>query len=292
MIKPNNMWRRFSIILLIVSLIYCQDAICQGKLIQDSIYSPSLDKVKHFNIWIPESKSQNKLPVLYMLHGAWGNYKNWTDKTNILDHPKAKYMYMIFVDGDDSFYVNSAYKSDQKYEDYIVIDLIPSIEEKYNISGNTRGIAGLSMGGYGAFYLSTKHPELFIFCGSLSGALSLPLMSYNWHKNDENNNEVRTIVMNAFGIPDDNIYRSFDLVYLLSKSDNRVTPYYYLVHGIQDGFKDFLPAHRLLTEHLGSNSFRYEYHELPGKHNWAFWNQEINHVINAFVREVEALKKL
>ena len=52
-------------------------------------------------------------------------------------------------------------------------------------------------------------------------------------------------------------------------------PYIYLSIGTQDGYRDFLPAHRELTDLLRAHGIPYEYHELPGEHNWYFWDQEI-----------------
>ncbi len=279
----HNIYRQFLFIGLVFILPgLLQMTYGQGELINDSIFSPSVNKVKSFNIWIPNVEDKNELPVIYMLHGAWGNYNNWTDKTDILKHPLAEQVIMVFIDGENSFYVNSAYHADQRYEDYIINDLIPTIEDKYAIDSRKRGIAGLSMGGYGSLYLAFRHPDVFTFCGSLSGAVSIPLMSYLWQEDKENKELVRDIVKNAFGLPDTSIYKNYDLMYILEQNQDIDIPYVYMVHGKQDGFKDFLPAHRLLVEKLSHLDVKHEYQEVDGKHNWTFWNNHIGGVLTAY----------
>lgn len=60
-----------------------------------------------------------------------------------------------------SFYANSSVTGN--WEDAIVRELLPWIDARYRTvaSPAARGIAGFSMGGYGAIMLSMKYPELF-----------------------------------------------------------------------------------------------------------------------------------
>jgi enterochelin esterase-like enzyme len=53
------------------------------------------------------------------------------------------------------------------------------------------------------------------------------------------------------------------------------------VHGIQDGYTDFLPGHRRFTDALRAKKLPYEYHEVPGVHNWVFWDTHIQGVLQA-----------
>ena len=65
-----------------------------------------------------------------------------------------------------SFYTNTRDGS-EKWEDVIVTEFVPMIESTYRVNASraTRGISGTSMGGYGAFKIAMKHPDLF---GSVS----------------------------------------------------------------------------------------------------------------------------
>ena len=63
-----------------------------------------------------------------------------------------------------------------RYEDYIVKDLISEVESKFPAAGERekRAIVGVSMGGFGAVKLALVHPELFVFAGGMSSAIDVP----------------------------------------------------------------------------------------------------------------------
>src|SRR6202030_1582032 len=52
-------------------------------------------------------------------------------------------------------------------QDFFLLEFMPAIEGRYRIAAAraTRGVAGFSMGGYGALRIAFLHPELF---GSVS----------------------------------------------------------------------------------------------------------------------------
>jgi len=79
-------------------------------------------------------------------------------------------------DGDASYYVNVRMRPPDRYEDYLVQDLISDVEAKFPVnSGRShRAIIGISMGGFGAVNLSLKHPDLFIFAAGMSSAIDVP----------------------------------------------------------------------------------------------------------------------
>ncbi len=74
--------------------------------------------------------------------------------------------------GDSSYYVNS-YDGKEKYEDFFVKELMPVVEKIFRIRAEKkyRGIAGLSMGGYGTLIYSLKYPDLFASAAPLSAVV-------------------------------------------------------------------------------------------------------------------------
>src|SRR5260370_36290934 len=42
------------------------------------------------------------------------------------------------------------------------------------VGRSNRAIIGISLGGFGALYLSLRHPDLFVFAGALSPAIDVP----------------------------------------------------------------------------------------------------------------------
>ncbi len=182
-----------------LSIIFFSSALCaqQSKIIStDKIKSEILGQELEYSIYLPANyeTSEKLYPVLYLLHGAWDNHLgwvNWGDLLNIADKTiaasESPEMIIVMPDGlVDTFYQNN-YDGSVRYEDFFIQELIPYIESKYKslTSEQTdsaipmRAIAGQSMGGYGALYLTLKHPNLFTATyTSSAGFIDLPRM-YN-----------------------------------------------------------------------------------------------------------------
>src|SRR5438067_12746368 len=74
-------------------------------------------------------------------------------------------MIIVIPNGQDaylgSFYVNSVTAGN--WEDYIARDVVAYVDSHYRTVAGAegRGIAGHSMGGFGALNLGLKHPDVF-----------------------------------------------------------------------------------------------------------------------------------
>ena len=123
-------------------------------------------------------------PVVYLLHGigdtdaeftsAWtGNTEDWGTIQGLMNHGIREGLFgeMIIVIPDErtkmggSFYTNSL--STGNWEDFTVRELVSFIDRKCRTLARreSRGIAGHSMGGYGAVKLGMKHPEILAVLG-------------------------------------------------------------------------------------------------------------------------------
>ena len=126
-----------------------------------------------YRILLPSGYAQSARPhpVLYLLHGVGGDYRNWTDKTTIASVAGSLDVVIVTPEGDNSWYVNG--ENGEGWETYLLDELIPNVQSKYRVSTSRdgRGIAGLSMGGYGAIKSGLKQPAMFSFAGALSGRL-------------------------------------------------------------------------------------------------------------------------
>jgi putative tributyrin esterase len=256
----------------------------QHILITDSLFSSSINAWKKYHVLSPEnSPVDKKVPVLYMLHGGWGNYTNWIQLTKFQEYAQDMDMIFVFPDAGNSFYVNANGDKNQNYADYILKDFMGHIEQSYPVDSLRRGIAGLSMGGYGAFYLACQAPERFIFSAGLSAALAIPGDGTRALSEDELKSPVVQMLIHIFGMPDTDIYPKYYPPALAAGLDpNGKLPYFYFVHGQQDHYTSFLPAHRELTEALHKSGILYEYHEYPGKHDWEFWDMHVRGVLEKF----------
>src|SRR6266480_3365221 len=132
-----------------------------------------------YNVILPadyRTSSRTRYPVLYLLHGLTGHYSDWLTKTNVADYATQYRMIVVMPEGKDGWYTDSATVPNDKYESYILKELIPDVQKRYRTIETRfgRGVAGLSMGGYGALKFGLKSPDTFMFAASLSGALAEP----------------------------------------------------------------------------------------------------------------------
>jgi S-formylglutathione hydrolase FrmB len=133
------------------------------------------------SVYLPADydKSKNRYPVIYYLHGFTGTDSIYASMKTILDQAiqKNKIRPFILVQADHntlfqgSFYSNSSYIGN--YEDFQAKELVAFIDEKYRTiaNKNSRGIAGHSMGGYGAIKLGMLYPDVFSSVYGLSPGL-------------------------------------------------------------------------------------------------------------------------
>ncbi|PYS53033.1 MAG: hypothetical protein DMF68_00485 [Acidobacteria bacterium] len=227
-----------------------------------------------------------RYPVLYLLHGLAGHYDNWLSKTKLKDYAAAYQMIIVTPEGNDGWYTDSATVPTDKYESYIMEELIPDVESRYRTIREREGraVAGLSMGGYGALKFGVKYPEKFIFAASISGALDPTVRS------DANPRNIwsflRASVMQTFGAPDNPVRAANDLQKLvrdLPSQQIASLPFFYLDCGTEDGF---ITTNREMATIFLERKIRHEFRELPGTHSWAYWDSQVQEVLKLAARKM------
>ena len=128
------------------------------------------------NVILPRNyaTSKRRFPVLYLLDGFGGDHMTWVTKSRIVRDAAAYNEIIVMPDyGVSSWYVNSQANPSQRWEDFMIQDLIPYVDSHYQTIATRqgRGTAGDSMGGYGAMMLGLKHADMFTAVASLSGTL-------------------------------------------------------------------------------------------------------------------------
>jgi putative tributyrin esterase len=245
-------------------------------LIKDAAFhSASLGRDIHYRVLIPRGyKRGGRFPVLYLLHGLYGDYQNWDTRTRLENYTNNLHLLIVMPDADDSWYTNSATAPADKFEDYIAKDLIAEIDNQYRTihDAHGRAVAGLSMGGYGAVKLALKYPELFAFAGSLSGAFNAP------QNLDNQRPEFRAKLLEVFGNEGSRTRAENDIFLLLNTPHQVPYPYFYLACGIADFF---LETNREFAKQLSSRSLVYEYHETAGGHSWEYWDGALGPLLKA-----------
>ncbi len=116
-------------------------------------------------------KSEKKYPVLYLLHGTFGDYSDWVRKTNIELYACERNIIIVMPSA-----LNSGYSNWDKFGigysmfDYLTDELMPLIQNWFPASDEKENnyIAGLSSGGFGAIKYAFSYPEKFAGMASLS----------------------------------------------------------------------------------------------------------------------------
>jgi putative tributyrin esterase len=239
-----------------------------------SFHSAALGREMPYRILLPAryDASSRRYPVLYLLHGLGGNYRDWHMKTHLAEYAAPLQLIIVMPDAGDSWYTNSAGTPQDKFEDYIVKDLIPQIDKTYRTTAtrHARAVGGLSMGGYGALKFALKYPNLFVFAASFSGAMEVPhnpdfKIPFGRGKYDREALEI----YGAAGSP---TRLANDVFELAAKADPAVLPFLWLVCGTEDGL---LGSHHEFIHLLGQQKIAHAFGESPGGHTAEFWDQQL-----------------
>jgi S-formylglutathione hydrolase FrmB len=173
-----------------------------------------------------------------------------------------------------SFYLDSPINKESQFESFIAKEVVEKIDSAYRTVRNSKGrvIAGLSMGGHGAIYLATRHPDLFCAAGSMSGALELSL--------SKTSNNFRDLFVKILGpegsVPD--LYAANSVVNMIDKIK---------INGlklvIDCGVDDFLiDANREMHKRLVNAKAPHDYTERPGGHTWDYWQNSLPYQVLFF----------
>jgi S-formylglutathione hydrolase FrmB len=182
-IIPNLFMKKtITLILFFIIASYCFAAKVDTVVVRSKLMKIDIKNV----VILPDSYQQKKcrFPSVYLLHGARGSYANWIQKVpEIKDYSDRYNIIIICPDGGKtSWYIDSPVDSSSRYESYITRELLPYIDNTYNTikHKSARAITGLSMGGYGAFYLAFRHQNIWGVAGSMSGLFDLRLYPNDW----------------------------------------------------------------------------------------------------------------
>jgi enterochelin esterase-like enzyme len=224
-----------------------------GKVTQVPYQSTAFNAQRRYFVYTPPGyeTSTDRLPVLYLLHGYTDDDSSWTAvgkanliADNLLADGKIKPLIIVMPYGQLNGDVtgNEAFADDfqQKFEQQILTEIMPSIEQTYRVvpDARHRAMAGVSLGGMQTAFIGLNHAEAFSTIGLWSSAV--------------------------FGDPAVLLGR---LEATPAKLKNSFA-YVQVAVGWQDSL---LARSDAIDEFLTSQKIEHEYTPTPGTHSWLLW---------------------
>lgn len=241
-------------------------------------YSKVLGMDRVMNVILPELSDHNPtwttetlkdIPVLYLLHGMSGDHAIWQRRTSIERLVRQTPVAIVMPSTDLAWYTNTTYGLN--YFDALARELpekVASLFPQISTKREKNFVAGLSMGGYGAFKFALGTNQ-FSYAASLSGALV-----GNPRQEDFLNMEKLSYWQGIFGDFDDFAGSKNDILALAKTCHKRPKLYAWI------GEQDFLkPINDVAISTLQQLNYDIIYETAPGTHEWYYWNKQIERVL-------------
>lgn len=231
-----------------------------------------------YRIHLPEGYdgSNETYPVLYLLHGLFGSFENWSVLGGLENAVGGLKLIVVMPEGENGWYCDGVDEL-ARYEHYIIHDLIAHCDEFYRTKNakRYRAVAGNSMGGYGAVKFGLKFPEIFEIAYSTSGAFTVT--SWHEYQRPPQWDEYRDSVSKIFGIADSRVRAENDLFKLVASAAQANLPDFYFDCGSQD---NFLSANIGLAEQFRKFDIPCELEIIAGGHDWEYWSHQLTQIVN------------
>ena len=246
-------------------------------------FSETLGLMSTMHVLLPQRtmadaqrKRAPKVRTLYLLHGHSDDHTAWQRWTSIERYAEGLKLAVVMPAVHLSFYNDMVHGG--KYWQFISEEVPTLVRDMFSLSARREDnfVAGLSMGGYGAFKLALTHPDRFAAAASLSGAVDINEV-VKPVKNDPENKawqaEMRTVFGDLSKVPGS----KHDLFALARKvARGTVKPRLYQCCGTED----FLYADNIrFRDAVRKLPLDLTYEEGPGEHNWAYWDKMIQNVL-------------
>jgi S-formylglutathione hydrolase FrmB len=213
------------------------------------------------------------VPTLWLLHGLSDDHTAWTRQTSIERYVSGRNLAVVMPQVDRSYYADMAHGN--RYWTFISEELPRLARAMFPLSSRREDnfVAGLSMGGYGAYKLALNFPERYAAAASLSGALD-PIWIWDQEIADASRWENIFGSKQALQRSESDLMRQAEQ---LSVSDHQDLPLY-----CSCGTADFIYQCSVnFRDHANTLGLNLTYHEHPGRdHTWDYWDEQIQQVID------------
>ena len=216
---------------------------------------------------------REKYPCLFLLHGLSDDDSIWMRRTSIERYVAPLGLAVVMPNVHRSFYSDMKYGGD--YWTFISEELPQIVRSFFPLSDKREDnfVAGLSMGGYGAFKLALRKPESYCAAASLSGVLDMVMRINNTEQN------LNDALVPIFGENIDISGTEDDLLYCAEKvaglPEDKQPELYQCC-----GTEDFLYQENIsFREHAKKLGLKHIYEESSGTHEWGYWDRQIQRVL-------------
>jgi S-formylglutathione hydrolase FrmB len=226
-----------------------------------------------------------RYPTLYLLHGLSDDHTIWQRRTSIeryvegLELAEGCSLAVVMPAVGRSFYTDMA--KGHRYWTFISEELPEITRSFFPLSGAREDnfVAGLSMGGYGAFKLALSHPDRYAAAASLSGALDIAAAAEVSVDGLRSEDEAWLAELSLiFGDLKRIAGSENDLFYLAQRAVASGEPLPRLYQWC--GIEDFLyPANVRFRQHAQQLGLDLTYEEASGDHQWEYWDRQIRRVL-------------
>ena len=207
-------------------------------------------------------------PVLYLLHGLSDDDGIWLRRTSIERYAAPLGLAVVMPQVHRSFYTDQACGG--RYWTFLSEELPELVASFFRVSQRPEDtfVAGLSMGGYGAFKWALRRPGAFAAAASLSGVMDVARLQRDGVFPDV----LRTTFGDASVAGTDE-----DLLHLLDESEPAGLPRLYLCCGTED---DLLDDNRRFIDAARRRGVDLVFDLDPGGHEWGYWDAHIRDVLD------------
>jgi S-formylglutathione hydrolase FrmB len=247
-----------------------------------SVPSAILGRAVPYCILLPpgyDEQKARKYPILYFFHGLGDNEQmflhsgGWNIVEDLWEQHKLSEFLIVTPAADASFYINSL-DGHQRFEDFFLREFMRTIERRYRVEPGraARGIAGFSMGGYGALRLAFLHPDLFGSVSAHSAALieNLPAISVA----EGAQSPRMKLFASVFGSPLDRAFWDRNNPLEIARTAKLFGLKIYFDCGSEDGY-GFYAGAESLDKTLISRHIPHEFHIYPGGHDWSYFAEHL-----------------
>lgn len=257
------------------------------KVISQVFASEGIQGRRVYRLILPERTDAERLPLVTLLHGVHGAEIDWMEQGYVLDTlsdllesrqiaPMAILMPSDGLTGIGTGYLDWAAGPPHCYEHYLLKELIPEVESRFDVGGTRtkRSVAGLSMGGYAAVRFGLVYPDYFSVVSSLSGFFDVRELG---------NLIGREHFSRIFYDDAQKIDEASPLYMTIRRESNM--PVIHFDCGTEDRY---LEVNRSMHRRLTERNIDHTYMEYSGSHTWEYWS---DHIRDHLIRHNEVFRK-